>query len=541
MWKFRGLLNSNPLRSLFAVFLILIVVGIVFWSVFPRRYYIVLPVTYDGEYGCPLVIAELEGKQCTLALSVGSRFPLFLGKETLYGIDKQPQGIGRWNDLDGSKHEASTYLIPKLTVGDLRVEKILAYESEQKDHGVLGKFLGKEWNLLLDFSNDRVIACETFSRLFDMKLVGKDWIIAPFERVPYGIIFHVNTDFGTCRLALATTSAKTYLRSSLIAPDSPSFITSSFSLGGTQFGSAAFLPIDLPEGLRDIDGVLGMDFLKEHDLYIDLTRNIAYIAPPKPYFAQIPVTFTEHNTPSISVSIEENIYPLDLDLGSPFSFSLSEEVLQNIKKTKYGTARWSDFKWQKYESPAYRVPNIQINGLVFEDMLVGQVREEFHKNATLKGSFRSPAGVVGLPILKKYNLFLDFRHCAMYASSDCISLQRAGLLSQNLLTIPFTPHPDGVLLSIETDAGIYRLILDTGATTTLIRAPQLSFTKKFGIQGHDFGERSITSFDLHPELTFDGLLGMDFLREYSIFIDYTNKVVFIDLEKDHPKALTHSN
>lgn len=108
-------------------------------------------------------------------------------------------------------------------------------------------------------------------------------------------------------------------------------------------------------------------------------------------------------------------------------------------------------------------------------------------------------------------------------------LQKAGLLSQNLLRIPFEPNPNGIFLSVETDQGTYRLVLDTGATGTIIRAPHPASSTKFCIMGHDFGERDILTLDVAPRLDFDGLLGMDFLCDYPLFIDYSNKVIFIDL------------
>lgn len=125
---------------------------------------------------------------------------------------------------------------------------------------------------------------------------------------------------------------------------------------------------------------------------------------------------------------------------------------------------------------------------------------------------------------------MDFPHSAIYASNDCQTLQQAGLLSQNLLAIPFTPHSDGILFFVETDAGIHRFILDTGCTSTAVRVPHQAYTKKFRIMGHDFGGRFIRAIDLNPRFEFDGILGMDFLLDYSCFIDYSNKLIYIDLE-----------
>lgn len=498
-------------------------------------------ITYD-QYDHPLIIAELEGRTHSLVVSVGSRFPLFLCKETLDTINKQPLENGEWHNIDGTKCEAPSYLIPKIKIGNLTLKKIQANQIVQESFGKLGKFLGQEFNLLLDFPRQRIIACDTFSKLQDKKIVNKDWIGVPFELREIGIVFCVDTDFGSRKLLLNTTSTTTYLRSSLIPPSTSfPFVSSSFSLEGRHFGNVTFHPIDLPEGLNEIDGFIGMDFLKEHALYLDCTNELAHFEPHKEYFEYVPVAFATRKAPIIDVSLEGRVYPFKLDIGNTFSFSLQEEILQSIRKTKYGTSKWYDFRGKQYESPAYTIPEIKIGNLSFTGVLANQDLDDFHANVTFDGPPSQFPGIIGRSILEKYNLFLDFPHSAIYASTNHLRLQQAGLLSQNCLTIPFSPHPDGILLSVETDAGIYRLMLDTGASCTVIRTPHPESTEKFQIMGHDFGKHSIKALDVTSRFDFDGFLGMDFLLEHPLYIDYTNRQILIDLQYEKNKKPSKVN
>lgn len=525
-------MTSKYSKCLLPLFLgaMAIVVLLSYLFFFREGYYSSFAIAYTS-YDYPLITIELPNKKCELALRIGSRFPLFLRKETLNEIDKQPQGIAESHGINGINHEAPTYLITKLTVGDLELKNIVAYESDRDEYGILGKFLGGEFNLLVDFPHSRIIACDTFNKLKTKKLVDINWVRVPFEVGPIGIVFNVDTDFGMRKFAINTTSTLSHFRSSVIPSDQPA-VSSSLILGGQKFGNLSFNAIDLPEGLNEIDGFIGMDFLKEHGIYFDYSHKIAYIEPLREYFERIPVTFNNCMNPIIDVSIQDRTYPFKLDLGISVPFSAREDILQNIYKDKYGTYKWYDFRGARYESPLYTIPEIKIGGLTFSRVLAKQDNEDFNINVTLKGPPLYSPGVIGLPILEKYNLFLDFSHAAVYASNDSLSLQKRGLLSQNLLAIPFTLHRDGIILSINTDVGTYRLILDTGATGTLIRAPHPTSTEQFRIMGHDFGKRSVMPFDLFPECTFDGLLGMDFLREYPLFIDYVNKIIFIDLQKN---------
>jgi hypothetical protein len=512
-------------------------IGVLLWHPFSTGYYSSVAVTF-GRYDYPFITTELQNQNCALAVDVGSRFPLALRREMVDRIiDKQPHGTITVHNIDGQKREAPSYLIPKLKVGDLTLKNVVAHESQEEGYDALGRFLGGEFNLLVDFPHSRIIACEAFAKLRAKKLVGKDWVCIPFEMHRSGIVFHVNTDFGTRRLVINTTSTLSLLDSSFMPHGKP-LVSSSFLLGGQQFGNVTFESIDLPDGLREIDGFIGMDFLKEHAIYLDYTHKVAYVEPPKKYFESIPVTLDDHIDPIIDVSIQGNVYPLRLDLGSSYPFSLREEILQNIRKTKRGTTKWCDFRGKQYESLVYTIPEIKVGNLTFARILAKQDSEDFNANVALSGPPSQLPGVIGLPILEKYNLFLDFPHSVIYASNDHLSLQKAGLLSENLLTIPFILHPDGIFLSIETDAGTYRLMLDTGSTFTAIRAPHPTFTEKFRIMGHDFGECFIKAIDVNPQFDFDGFLGMDFLREYPLFIDYSNKLIFIDLQKDSSQTYT---
>lgn len=517
-------------RLKYCAFIFASVLGILLLCHFSSTgYYSFFSVTYD-KYDYPFIKVELQGEQTPIAVRIGSRFPLSLNKEILNKVDKQKQGVIDWHNLNGEKYEIDSFLIPKMKIGDLTLKNITAIPTlEREDTSILGKFLGEEFNLLLDFPRSRIIACDTFSKLTTKHFTGNHWIRIPFEMDNGCLIFQVNTDFGIRKLAINTTSTLTHLRASFF-PSGQSSVSSSCSLSDQKFGNIEFHAIDLPKGLDGIDGFIGMDFLKKHAVYLDHKHKIAYVEPPENYFEHVPVTFASRGSPTINVSIEGNTYPLELDLGSSFPFSLCENILQNIRKISYGTAEWSDFRGQRYESPAYAIPKINIGNLAFDNMIIRQNREDFHINATLGSAPLQPIGTIGLPILEKYNLFLDFQHFAIYASNNYSALQQAGLLSNNFLIIPFTLHRDGILLSVETDMGVYRLILDTGATHTVIRQPHSNSTMQFRLMGHDFGSRSIVPIDLSAQFDFDGCLGLDFLLEHPLFIDYTNRQILLDLQ-----------
>lgn len=522
----QGLMAVTKNIKYLIALLVFFAFGALLWHPF-SGYYHDFHVTYS-QHNHPFVTTNLNNIPSTLKIGIGCRFPLFLQQETLDGINKQFLGTEIYHTIDGHQQETPYYLVPNLKIEDLVLKNVVVYQGH---YDFLGKNLGGEFNLLLDFPHDRITVCDSFSKLKNKQIANKNWIQLPFEMHRTGIAFNVVTDFGMRKLVLNTESAISCLSSHVFPNDARlPYISSSFALSGHRFPNVIFESIELPEDLNEIDGFIGMDFLKEHAMYIDYSNKMAYIAPSSKYFERIPVAFNKRNAPIIEVVIQGSSYPFKLDLGNSFSFSLGNEILRKINKTQYGSCKWHDFRGNQYESPIYTIPEITISTLKFPCAFVNQDSNEFHANTTLIGEPLAVPGVVGLPILQKYNLLLDFPHSAIYASNTLADLQEAGLFSNNFLEIPFTVHADGIIFSAETDAGTYRLVLDTGATSTAIRAPHPAFTSKFNMMGHDFGKCSIMPIDLSSQFEFDGCLGMDFLLEHPIFIDYSNKALFIDLK-----------
>ena len=99
-----------------------------------------------------------------------------------------------------------------------------------------------------------------------------------------------------------------------------------------------------------------------------------------------------------------------------------------------------------------------------------------------------------------------------------------------------------MLVQVETDVGKLNLAVDTGATATLIK-PSLvknlplkkdkhgcSFciTSRFAFAERNFGQLDLYIYDLIPQFQeIDGFLGMDFLRNHVVYIDYKDKFIYI--------------
>jgi len=263
------------------------------------------------------------------------------------------------------------------------------------------------------------------------------------------------------------------------------------------------------------------------------------------YYFVMPIEFlNSYQIPCAYIEIEKNRYLVEIDLGSKMALSLHKGILENMQKTPCGTSRRLDFRGNKYETPLYCIPQVKAGSFLMKKT---KAREESLSFAT-KGSIIIDgskecifAGRLGRDFFADKNLFLDFNHGTLIACSKLKDLGRKGYELNNLIAVPFKSTSDGLVVEVETDLGKQRLVIDTGATASVIRSRDVQDldckqrngmtvieTSKFAMGGTDFGLRELYLIDLSPEFNeIDGLLGMDFLKEHVIYLDFARKTAYI--------------
>ncbi len=252
----------------------------------------------------------------------------------------------------------------------------------------------------------------------------------------------------------------------------------------------------------------------------------------------------------LNASIEGKTYPLQFDLGSKFPLSLKKSVLEAINdKKSFGLAKWQDVKGNFYEEPSYSIPCIKIESLVLTEIIARQENDAFRTGTTIwkdisgvPNSTCKHVGCLGRPLLEQTNFLLDLKNSQMIACNSKRRLQKIGFVLDNMAKVPFEGGSKGIIINFETDIGILRLGLDTGSTITLIRTCCLQdqnctkdargfsvfTTQKFSVGNKDFGTMILFLYDITPELKeIDGMLGMDFLENHIIYIDYKDEFVYI--------------
>lgn len=267
------------------------------------------------------------------------------------------------------------------------------------------------------------------------------------------------------------------------------------------------------------------------------------------YYEELTLKLTDSEIPYIGVSIEGDQYSMVIDLGSRFEMDIKSDVLKNLSKLRLGTEKWRNFRGNEFTRPSYILPKIEIGSLVFnnpsavETLLLEVDDCIIWRDPNEEKKYQKTVGSLGRKFFKSLNLLFDVQRSKMIATNNLNKLKNNGYDLKTYLKTPFELHSKGIILQVNTDVGVLRLLLDTGATSTFIHdklyplnmervfdcrgLPTLN-SQLFSISGRDFGEKKLYFLAMTDEIQeFDGALGMDFIKEHVMYIDFFETEIYL--------------
>jgi hypothetical protein len=302
-------MNKNKIYVIILVFVLPVSIYAKWGSSFGKRQCCRIPIVF-GPANTPKTEVEIQGQKHLLNIDFGCKFQLALNNDLLDRLEKKPNGTLQGRDAKGNTYNSAAFQIKKIQIGNHSFKDVIVKETN-KDYvlntvvyieknnknevfnekfGVIGRALLEKMNLLLDFQNSVIIECNDIT---DLEQIGYDvnkLTASHFDVGPTGFILTVNTAVGAARLSLDTGSTVSMIRSSFVKEDVPKkqqyglpyINTPFFEIGNRDFGSMRLYLYDITPELHEIDGLLGMDFLKDHVVYIDHKKKMIYVGDPIP-------------------------------------------------------------------------------------------------------------------------------------------------------------------------------------------------------------------------------------------------------------------
>lgn len=275
-----------------------------------------------------------------------------------------------------------------------------------------------------------------------------------------------------------------------------------------------------------------------------------FFVKKEPYL-NIPISFSPRGIPCIEVKIEKEKYWLELDSGGDFYFSLEKKLIDNAQnKKKAGNSTSFDLKGTSYESSLTYLDLIEIGKIMINNVSVKEENFEY----LMSGSVLNPPlsevavterleipGRVGARFLKGIDFWLiDFPYRNLMAIRNIDEFKKKNRdFSKHFAEANLEEINHLFLVSIETELGIRKFVLDTGASRSILRTPSdwvveknsVYTTNTFKIGSVDFGPTSLYLYNMNPMIPCDGLIGRDFFKNHAVLLDFKNNKAYFQKEK----------
>ena len=259
-----------------------------------------------------------------------------------------------------------------------------------------------------------------------------------------------------------------------------------------------------------------------------------------------PLNISCHKNPLINIQIENKPYPVLVDLGYNASLSLDKEIVDSLeKKTFIKKCYFKNLKGKIDERSRYAISEVYLDGLLIRDVVCDAELSESYWDSVIykeEGDIKDDNGTIGRGLLQRYQVLFDFPNLKMQLFPKKNSIEKRILNNKEYLKIVYIIIDESIVIPIKTDFGVLFFILDTSYTVThLKKTPKLeAFTKRqqygmkvietqnFAIRRKNFGPKEIYLIeDMQLNEKIDGFLGMDFLINRVMYIDFDNQCIYL--------------
>ncbi|WP_294883093.1 hypothetical protein [uncultured Gilliamella sp.] len=250
----------------------------------------------------------------------------------------------------------------------------------------------------------------------------------------------------------------------------------------------------------------------------------------------------KYNLPLIMMDFQGEKIAMTLDTGSKIALHLPMDLINKIpnKTEKPEKIRNTDLSGNVTELRAFIIDKLVLNSFIFNNVQVVEYKDwglyisSDQTNNSEDTNEDKP--VIGLGLFDDYVLTINYPESNITISDDI-----ATNLTPQWIAIPFDLNDEGLVVNLSDGIKNYKMVLDTGATVSLIKQQSLSPKsitisdpeddfKAISLDVNNVANDSVLPIiiDSFPnEFQADGLLGADFLSKNRVKIDFKNKQMWI--------------
>jgi len=200
---------------------------------------------------------------------------------------------------------------------------------------------------------------------------------------------------------------------------------------------------------------------------------------------KVPVVFRGPGfCPTVKGKIQDHEYAFLVDTGAYQRFYLINSAFSKVtSKKRVKDTKMQDFKGNVYECPIHEVKDLNIHSIALSNAEIVEQGLDFYENInvwpiTHGNRKRYAHGIIGLRFFKDFTTLFDFQNSLIILAKSQDELEKSGYFNpKKFIAVPFALEKELVTISLDTDFGVCKVILDTGATYCTLRRSYLEADK----------------------------------------------------------------
>lgn len=262
-----------------------------------------------------------------------------------------------------------------------------------------------------------------------------------------------------------------------------------------------------------------------------------FLKEPSHYFNLVPIDrFSNSKIPCIPIEIGHLKLSLEVDSGFQGQLWLQHRFMDQLKNKSFHEEIWScGVKGVPYKSIIFTVPDAKIGNLVIKNPLLKEHSEIFEQDGLIiKDNSEKPLyekmGRVGWDLFKEHNLLIDIPNLKIGCCDSFKTLQKNGYSSYSFLRTPLLDNFSSISIQAFSQSKTLNCIIDTGTTGSVWNAAEqgnFMHLESLQIGDHDFGPLEVLPFPIKLPNPPDLILGMNFLSNHIVFIDFKERCAYI--------------
>lgn len=265
----------------------------------------------------------------------------------------------------------------------------------------------------------------------------------------------------------------------------------------------------------------------------------------------LPFKMDESALPIVKVNINGKVGEFMMDSGSQSAFHFTQAYMRhmpNLKRLKE-KARSSDLTGKVFLNEKFRFHHVYVNDMSFENV-EGVSLTPWGLTLLPDGSLPEHM-VIGLGLFKQKVLMMDYPQQTFTVANR---LSELNIINGEWLSLPLTISDEGIIIDVTRDNENYKMMLDTGATVSLLWKERIKKTPntidcqrvmaemdndnceatQVHIKDATPGKFNVNALVLEgsfQHMEADGLLGTNFLQNHAVLIDFpSNRLMIRSIE-----------